>query len=91
MAKTTKEDNAADPSMPVGIPANDPQPAQQTENISDTPFKPDPDNVNQHNTVTITKAEYDFFVKDQDKLSRLEAAGVDNWDGYHDAMRGYDA
>lgn len=32
--------------------------------------------------VTITKAEYDSLKEDANWLSCLEAAGVDNWDGY---------
>jgi hypothetical protein len=32
--------------------------------------------------VTITKAEYDSLKDDADWLTCLEAAGVDNWDGY---------
>ena len=33
-------------------------------------------------TVTIPKAEYDKLLKDQEWLGFLEAAGVDNWEGY---------
>lgn len=33
-------------------------------------------------TVTITKKEYDRLVEDSKWLSYLEAAGVDNWEGY---------
>lgn len=36
--------------------------------------------------VTITKAEYEQLQIDSDKLSCLEAIGVDNWQGYDDAM-----
>lgn len=32
--------------------------------------------------VTITKKEYDRLVSDAEFLYFLEAAGVDNWDGY---------
>jgi hypothetical protein len=37
-------------------------------------------------TVTISKKEYEELVKDSEKLSALEAAGVDNWQGYDNAM-----
>lgn len=32
--------------------------------------------------VTITQEEYDNLVKDSEWLGWLEAAGVDNWEGY---------
>jgi hypothetical protein len=38
-------------------------------------------------TVTITRKEYDRLLRADDKLGALEAAGVDNWSGYADAMR----
>lgn len=37
-------------------------------------------------TVTIPESEYDQLMRDADKLSCLEAMGVDNWQGYDDAM-----
>ena len=33
-------------------------------------------------TVTISKAAYDELLEAQEWLSMLEAAGVDNWEGY---------
>jgi hypothetical protein len=39
--------------------------------------------------VTITRANYNQLVDDQYKLECLEAAGVDNWSGYDDAMEMY--
>ena len=36
--------------------------------------------------ITITKKEYDQLQKDSEWLSYLEAAGVDNWDGYDEAI-----
>jgi hypothetical protein len=33
-------------------------------------------------TVTIPKTEYEELVRDQEFLRNLEAAGVDNWEGY---------
>ena len=37
-------------------------------------------------TVTITKAEYDSLLEDRDWLQCLEAAGVDNWQGFEVAI-----
>lgn len=37
-------------------------------------------------TVTISKTEYDQLIKDQLELQALYAGGVDNWDGYNDAV-----
>jgi hypothetical protein len=37
-------------------------------------------------TMTITKAEHDMLTEASAKLAALEAAGVDNWSGYSDAM-----
>lgn len=39
--------------------------------------------------VTITKARYDRLLDRDDWLDCLEAAGVDNWDGYDEAGRIY--
>lgn len=36
--------------------------------------------------VTITRAEYNYLMLDSETLRALEAAGVDNWDGYSLAM-----
>ncbi len=41
--------------------------------------------MSEQETVTIPKEEYESLLKDSDFLSALEAFGVDNWDGYHDA------
>lgn len=35
--------------------------------------------------ISIELAEYEILVARDKKLSRLEAAGVDNWEGYADA------
>ena len=40
-------------------------------------------------TVTITRAEYVMLVRDADKYQALLAAGVDNWEGYGEAMDAY--
>jgi hypothetical protein len=36
--------------------------------------------------VTITKARYDQMVKELDFLEALRQAGVDNWQGYDEAV-----
>jgi hypothetical protein len=46
-------------------------------------------------TVTVSKKKYERLVKDQQWLRCLQAAGVDNWDGYGFAFeiskdRGYE-
>ena len=37
-------------------------------------------------TVTISKSEYKHLMDAADKLLALEEMGVDNWEGYQDAM-----
>jgi hypothetical protein len=37
-------------------------------------------------TVTISVEEYDRLLECEYKLIALEGAGVDNWEGYDDAM-----
>ena len=32
--------------------------------------------------ITVLKSEYEELVRDQEFLRALEAAGVDNWEGY---------
>lgn len=41
---------------------------------------------NTEELVTLSKSEYDSLVEDSDWLRCLEAAGVDNWDGYDYAL-----
>lgn len=36
--------------------------------------------------VTIPKKEYDLLIKDSEFLNALQAAGVDNWSGYDNAL-----
>lgn len=36
--------------------------------------------------ISITQNEYDRLVQKEAKLNALEAAGVDNWDGYDYAL-----
>ncbi len=36
--------------------------------------------------VTISREEYEELFDSQQKLHALEAAGVDNWDGWDEAM-----
>ncbi len=38
-------------------------------------------------TITITRVEYEALKRDSSMLSALEAAGVDNWDGYDNAIQ----
>ncbi|WP_348814321.1 YqaJ viral recombinase family protein [Halomonas sp. H10-59] len=42
--------------------------------------------VEQPDTVTISRKEYEALLAARDQLDALEAAGVDNWSGYDDAM-----
>ncbi len=42
-------------------------------------------------TVTISKKEYDRLIEDSEFLTALEAAGVDNWEGYAMAREMVDA
>ena len=44
------------------------------------------ENIMNEEMVTITKAEYDQLCNDSAWLSYLEAAGVDNWDGFDEAI-----
>lgn len=37
-------------------------------------------------SVTIPVARYNKLIRAEHKLAALEAAGVDNWDGYDDAV-----
>lgn len=41
---------------------------------------------NEKQMVTITKEEYESLIEDSLMLLALENAGVDNWNGYSDAM-----
>lgn len=41
---------------------------------------------NPEKTITITEKEYNQLIKDQEFLQILQAAGVDNWDGYDYAL-----
>lgn len=70
--------------------------SQQSEQIKQTkqpespvtqPYQP-PHSVHDdaEDTVTITRAEYNQLLLAQDLLNALQAAGVDNWSGYSDAM-----
>lgn len=38
--------------------------------------------------VTLTREAYQSLCNDSHKLAKLEAGGVDNWEGYSDAMAG---
>lgn len=41
---------------------------------------------NHNGTWTLSHAEYQQLKRDSDRLGALEAAGVDNWEGYGHAM-----
>jgi hypothetical protein len=41
-------------------------------------------------TITITVKEYDELLHAWKKLIALEGGGVDNWEGYYDAMEEMD-
>lgn len=48
---------------------------------------------NTSETVTITMSEYEELLEDSRFLSALEAAGIDNWEGYDyakDILRDWD-
>lgn len=41
---------------------------------------------NHNATWTLTHAEYQELKRDSEKLAALKAAGVDNWEGYGEAL-----
>lgn len=41
---------------------------------------------NEDGTVTITLEAFQRFLSDQQELNQLYAAGVDNWEGYSEAV-----
>lgn len=43
--------------------------------------------LNNTETVTISVDEYDKLIEDSYWLAALEAAGVDNWEGYDEARQ----
>ena len=49
------------------------------------------DDSNQNDYITISKKEYDYLLDCGKKLLALEAAGVDNWQGYDFAMELYNS
>lgn len=40
--------------------------------------------------ITVSRKVYEALLESQSKLWRLEAAGVDNWEGYDYALEGED-
>ena len=52
------------------------------ENLPDTETICYFGNQNMNETITISKKEYDSLVEDAKFMRALEAAGVDNWEGY---------
>ncbi|EKO3632370.1 YqaJ viral recombinase family protein [Vibrio metschnikovii] len=53
----------------------------EAESVPVKTFQPEPEK-----TITIAKSEYDELLRKSDLLDALYAAGVDNWDGYSEAM-----
>ena len=45
--------------------------------------------MNNDETITISKEEYEELLDSQWRLTCLESAGVDNWSGYYYAMQEY--
>ena len=43
-------------------------------------------NLNVNKTITIPQQTYDVLIRDQNEYRALQAAGVDNWEGYHKVM-----
>lgn len=43
--------------------------------------------MNDEQTITITKKEYESLQKDSRKLAALEAGGVDNWEWYGESLQ----
>jgi|GEM_PF-3326977 len=39
--------------------------------------------------VTITKEAHERLLRQSEKLSALEAGGVDNWEWYYESLRGF--
>jgi hypothetical protein len=58
----------------------------QQELIKDLLEIEEPRDTGATDTVTIPREEYDRLVRDSELLEALKFAGVDNWDGYSDAV-----
>ena len=44
------------------------------------------DTIKSQETITIRKSEYEYLLKRDKELSRLERNGVDNWSGYSEGF-----
>lgn len=42
--------------------------------------------VQKPDVITISRSEYEGLIQSEAKLNALEMAGVDNWEGYSDAL-----
>ena len=60
-------------------------PAQPIARGGATKVRPDPVRALPE-TVTLSREQYDELLQDQALLRALEAAGVDNWDGWNVAL-----
>lgn len=47
--------------------------------------------IKEETTISISKEEYDILIEDQNLLKILFFAGVDNWEGFGEAMKNYNA
>jgi len=84
-AKAKDEHSIQTHSPSQGEPGHRPPIDTSRLNAAAESFKRGSD-VAQPETVTITRKEYETLLVARDKLDALEAAGVDNWSGYDDAM-----
>lgn len=94
-AKQKAEDDAAKPPkqeefkkpaqfLPVAAPCEEVKPVQATEAVVTADFAEGRDTTGR--TMIVSKVEYDQLRADQDMLHALREAGVDNWDGYSEAL-----
>lgn len=88
-AKARQKAAAAQP-QPESIPAEDKADVGELIEQHRAALKPARD-LEQPDTVTISRKEYDALLAAREKLDALEAAGVDNWSGYDDAMASLEA
>lgn len=45
------------------------------------------DYIERNQTVTISKKEYEKLLDDSETLAKLQAGGVDNWEGYNISLK----
>jgi len=83
--EAAKAQAAAAQPEPESIPADDVADAGELIQQHRAALKPARE-IAPPDTVTISRKEYQALLAAQEKLDALEAAGVDNWTGYDDAM-----